>query len=193
MRVLPKDVQDAINRQLPNLVKREFDSVFDQKFKQIKNEMIQEFLTHPVTLEIKSGPSGFNISGTLGGVSNLFAFIGFPEGSDPINPILDILEKIEYKDNEQSKSGGWIYTVIMPKSADIFAQTPMPWAEGRSWARGIESGISGLGHLINRDSGSSRSGAALQVKNKIRGGKYKPTAYISRLINKYNKQFSKLR
>ena len=68
----------------------------------------------------------------------------------------------------------------------------MPWANGRSWAKGIESGISGLGYLLKTGTAASRSGAALQSKNKIRSGKYTPVPYISSFINKYKKQFSEL-
>jgi hypothetical protein len=192
MKTLPRDVQNAIDNQGPKFFKKGFDTEFNKRFQDLKNQMIQEFLTHPVTIEIKNGPKSSNISGTLGGVSNLFSFIGFPEDYDPIDPILKILERLEYRNQTQIKSG-WSYTVMMPKPQDIFAETPMPWAEGRSWAKGIESGISGLGFLIRKNSTASRSGAAVQGTNKVRGGKYKPVPYISRLINKYNKEFSKLK
>jgi hypothetical protein len=56
---------------------RRFEKEAKRKFKEIKAEMIKEFLSHPVTQEIMGGPTASNISGTLGGVTNLFAFIGF--------------------------------------------------------------------------------------------------------------------
>jgi hypothetical protein len=81
----------------------------------------------------------------------------------------------------------------MPTSEDIFTVTPMPWASGRSWAQGIEKGISGLGYLLRRRSSQSRSGEAIQSSVKIRTGKFKNTQYISALINKYSKRFSQLK
>jgi len=53
--------------------------------------MISEFLNHPITVEIKTGPYAENISGTLNGYGNLFSFIGFSDGDDPINPIEGLL------------------------------------------------------------------------------------------------------
>lgn len=48
-----------------------------------KSQMLDSFDTHPVTREIKAGPSGGNknISGTLNGYGNLYSFIGFVGGA----------------------------------------------------------------------------------------------------------------
>jgi hypothetical protein len=63
----------------------------------------------------------------------------------------------------------------------------MPWQEGRSWAEGIERGISGLGNYINKSSSSSRSSQGVQVKNRIRGGQFRNTKYLSSIINNFKK------
>ena len=191
---LPTDVQRAINQQAPKLLKKDFNKDFKKKFEEIKEEMINEFLNHPVTIEINAGPSSANISGTLGGVSNLFAFIGFNIGDKPTKPILDILQNIKYRDAGDSKAGAGIdFIVDIPTPEDIFAVTPMPWATGRSWAKGIESGISGLGYLLNKRGKSSRSGVAIQAENKVRGSRFRNTAYISSFLKKYEKKFKNLK
>tara|TARA_Y100000004_G_scaffold192836_1_gene254111 strand:- start:828 stop:1415 length:588 start_codon:yes stop_codon:yes gene_type:complete len=195
MAKLPLDVQQALQRQAPRLLKNNFKKEVDKKFKKIKNEMIKEFLQLPVTQELLQGPDGSNISGTLGGVTNLFAFIGFDKGDQPIAPILQLLENtsIEYsKELRQIKNIGISYNVNLPTSEQIFAITPMPWAVGRSWAKGIETGISGLGYLLRKNS-RGRSGAAIQSRVKVRGGRFKNTAYISAFINKYKKKFRDLK
>lgn len=192
---LPLDVQQALQRQAPRQLKNKFKKEVDKKFKRIKNEMIKEFLQLPVTQELLQGPDGSNISGTLGGVTNLFAFIGFDKGDQPIAPILQLLENtsIEYsKELRQIKNIGISYNVNLPTSEQIFAITPMPWAVGRSWAKGIETGISGLGYLLRKNS-RGRSGAAIQSRVKVRGGRFKNTAYISAFINKYKKKFRELK
>jgi len=192
---LPLDVQQALQRQAPRQLKNKFKKEVDKKFKTIKNEMIKEFLQLPVTQELLQGPDGSNISGTLGGVTNLFAFIGFDKGDQPIAPILQLLENtsIEYsKELRQIKNIGISYNVNLPTSEQIFAITPMPWAVGRSWAKGIETGISGLGYLLRKNS-RGRSGAAIQSRVKVRGGRFKNTAYISAFINKYKKKFKELK
>ena len=74
---LPLDVRQALERQAPKELRRSFEKDFKKKFKDIKDEMIKEFMSDPVTVEILDGPSATNISGTLGGISNLFCIYRF--------------------------------------------------------------------------------------------------------------------
>jgi len=193
MAKLPLDVQQALQRQAPKELRRNFEKEIKDKFKKIKNELIKEFLSDPVTIEILQGSGGTNISGTLGGVSNLFAFIGFSSGEQPISPILQSLENIQITYNKEIRKRGIgvEFDVSIPTAQDIFAITPLPWASGRSWAEGIERGLSGLGYLLRKDGG--RSGAAVQSRvNKIRSGRFQNRPYISALIKKYTKRFEDL-
>ncbi len=193
MAKLPLDVQQALQRQAPKELRRDFEKETKDKFKKIKNELIKEFLSDPVTIEILQGARGSNISGTLGGVSNLFAFIGFDSGEQPISPILQSLENIQITYNKEIRKRGIgvEFDVSMPTAQDIFAITPLPWASGRSWAEGIERGLSGLGYLLRKDGG--RSGAAVQSRvNKVRSGRFQNRPYISALIKKYTKRFEDL-
>jgi hypothetical protein len=192
MAILPPDVQEALNKQVGKALRRDFEKEATVQFKKIKAELINEFLNHPITKEIKEGPSASNTSNTLGGVSNLFAFIGFEEGDDPIDPIVKIFESIDISFGGEIPMGAK-FNISMPTALDIFVITPMPWASGRSWAQGIEKGISGLGYLLRRNSSASRSGEAVQSSVKIRSGKFKNTPYISELIKKYSKKFSQLK
>jgi hypothetical protein len=72
----------------------------------------------------------------------------------------------------------------------------MPWAEGRSWAKGIETGISGVGwYLYNQKKNypQSRSGPAIQVKSKSSSKvRFKNVKYISDILSRYEKKFSQL-
>jgi len=191
---LPLDVKNALLRQVPKLKRKDIEAQAREKFKKIKGEMIQEFLDNPITQEIIAGPSGVNISGTLGGVSNLFAFIGFNEGEDPIAPILILLENVNMQYNREIRRGkpGVMFKVNLPRPEEIFAITPLPWATGRSWAEGIERGLSGLGYLLRKNKG--RSGAAVQSRvRKVRGGKFRNTPYISSLLKKYKQRFKDLK
>jgi hypothetical protein len=194
MALLPSDVQNALKRQAPKALRRDLEKEAKRKFKRIKAEMIKEFLSHPVTQEIMEGPSAPNISGTLGGVSNLFAFIGFDAGNQPVAPILERLEAVDiiYNKEYKEKGIGVSFNVFLPTAEDIFAITPLPWATGRSWAEGIERGISGLGYLVKKSGG--RSGAAVQSRvNKVRGGRFQNTPYISSFIKRYKKRFEELK
>ena len=76
---------------------KEVNRIIEKEFNKIKNQYLQEFLNHPITQEIKGGIDATNTSGTLAGITNLYSFIGFDEGSDPIKPIEDLLEKSNYR------------------------------------------------------------------------------------------------
>ena len=80
----------------------------------------------------------------------------------------------------------------IPSAADIFTITPMPWASGRSWAKGIESGISGLGYYLKIQK-NSRSGIGVQSQKQVRSGaRFKNTQYISDLINRFSNKLKDL-
>jgi len=194
MAKLPIDVQNALKRQAPKALRRDFEKDINKKFKDLKNEMIKEFLTDPVNIELLEGAGASNISGTLGGVSNLFAFIGFNSGEQPVSPILQLLEgtQIIYKQEIRQRGIGVEFEVSLPTAEDIFMVTPLPWASGRSWAEGIERGLSGLGYLLRKSDG--RSGAAIQSRvKKVRSGRFQNRPYISSLIKRYRKRFENLK
>ena len=195
MDYLPPDLAASLNRQAADIVRRAYESTLQSKFDKIKSQMIEEFENHPVTVEIKEGPSAKNTSGTLNGYGNLFSYIGFEDGDDPISPVTELLEKTTIQFSRLSNDGP-IWNVFMPAKQDVWDVTPMPWAAGRSWAKGVESGISGLGYYLytqRRNLENSRSGTAVQVDSNIRPGlRFSNVKYISELLKKYEKKFSEL-
>ena len=92
-----------------------------------------------------------------------------------------------------SRKGNTTVNIEVPTLQEAFAITPMPWASGRSWARGIEVGISGLGQYLAIEAASSRSGEGIQTKNAIRGARFTRTSYLSGLFRKYNDSIKKLK
>ena len=90
----------------------------------------------------------------------------------------------------------------MPTPEDVWEVTPMPWADGRSWAKGIESGISGLNFYLSIQKAGiraskafedSRSGTAIQSRKIISpSARFNPTQYISTLLKKYKTKFSSI-
>lgn len=158
------------------------------EIRQMKKDMILDFMNHPITKEILAGPNSYNSSGTLGGYGNLFSFIGFEENSQPIDPIVKLLNDSNY-DITLGGQGAFQIRFEMPSAEDIFKVTPLPWAPGISWAQRIEVGLSGLGEYMNKSSDYSRSGEGLQSGKKQRGGSFRNVPYISSFINKWNKKF----
>ena len=184
----------SLKKQAPKIARVQVQKQAKAVFQKIKNRMISEFLNHPITIEIKNGVSSENISGTLGGATNLYSFIGFDSGSeDPTKAIEDILQQTAF---EFARAGNnrIEFSIYIPEPQDVFAVTPMPWASGRSWAKGIETGISGLGYYLRVERDNSRSGLGVQSPRKVRkkGAKFQNTQYIFAILKKYKKEFENL-
>ena len=190
---LKKELSTFVVKETIKQNRAKFQAQVMKAFEKIKREMILEFMNHPVTREILGGPHAFNESGTLNGYGNLFSFIGFDQGYDPIKPILNLLHasKIQYSKTAES---GIMFTIFIPAKQKIFDATPLKWASGRSWSEAIERGLSGLGYYLNRDYiDNSHSGTGIQTKSLLRKrDKYKPVKYISALMNEYTKRFQNI-
>jgi len=177
---------------IKNSLKLNTGELLSKKIERLKDEMIRDFLNLPVTKEIMAGPTSSNISGTLGGYGNLFSFIGFQKGANPIDPIINLLNQTTYNISRVSPRGQIKLTIVMPSSNDIFNATPVPWAPGLSWAQRIETGMSGLGNYLNKSSSSSRSGSGVQSGKKARSGRFLNTKYITHFLKKWQRIFLKI-
>jgi hypothetical protein len=182
MAKIPRQVVNFVNKKANDMLKKSIEVAVTERVLKIRTQIVNDFMNHPVTEEIMNGANASNSSGTLGGYGNLFSFIGFEASYDPISPIIDELNKISI--NFVDSNNSTVAIIAIPSSQDIFNASPMPWAAGRSWAKGIESGISGLGFYIQRY-GIGRSEAGIQTKTKIQTSKFKNTKYISALLFKY--------
>lgn len=189
---LDRNITTSLISQSPKIARVQVQKQGKAAFQKIKNKMIVEFLNHPVTRELKEGIDASNISGTLGGATNLFSFIGFNSDSDPTKDIENVLQTARFE-SAKARLKTIELSIYIPDAKDVFNATPMPWAPGRSWAKGIESGISGLGYYLKVVRDNSRSGLGIQSSKKVRGGaKFKNTQYISALLKKYRKEFENL-
>lgn len=193
MNKLELEIKKELDKQLAREARIATKKELEKSFMAIKKEMIDEFIGHPITRELKAGEDADNISGTLGGITNLYSFIGFEAGYDPIAPILELLEQTNFRFISLKNPRGLDFAVDLVTARDIFDKTPMPFMNGRSWAKGIENGISGLNYYLKKKSPSSRSGLGIQTEQPVRKGvKFKNTKYISEIITKYTRKFRKL-
>jgi hypothetical protein len=195
-RELRKKMQTAALK----VIKQKSGKDIEKTAQKIKEQLIAEFLAHPVTKELLEKNTAQNYSQTLVGYGNLYSFIGFDYPEDPIAPIIDLLNAIKI-DLRLNGNNLFLY-VKMPTPEDVWVVTPMPWADGRSWAKGIESGISGLNFYLSvqkagvkalRAFEDSRSGTAIQSSKRVSpSARFNPTQYISTLLKKYKTKFSSL-
>jgi len=158
-------------------------------------KLLNDFNNNEVTKEIEGGPSASNLSNTLGGYGNLFTFIGFQSGNDPISPIRSLLARsikiktIRKKRNVLALS----LTFSVPTLDEIKAVAPSPWST-ESWVEAVERGMSGLGqYLYDGGRGSfgskSRSKSAIQIDYDIadRPGSSGSIDYISGILQRMTK------
>ena len=164
----------------------------------VKKEAIREFDEHPVTKEISEGPSAANMSGTLSNGGNLFSYIGFYEGDDPTRIVRSYLnDKIKvFRQSRFLKfqtSGYYNFRVNQPIVSEIENLTPLPWERGVSWTRGIERGISGLGHYLHGRFSDSRSGAGIQSKYEVRPAIFRTKRYLTTIVTNFYKNIKNRR
>ena len=183
----------TISRQAELKVKKRIVAKIQKDVARAKTLMLAEFESHPVTKEIRGGPDAHNISGTLGGIGNLFSFIGFHDSDRPIAPVASILES-STRLNSVKKVGNdglaFIVTIDLPSKEEITQASPIPWATARSWVIGIEQGLSGFGQFLVKP-GKGRSTGGLQVEGVIRSGGFKNRKYISAILQHLNSNLIK--
>ena len=192
MDTFEREVLRAINTN--KLYQEEVEALVEQAFEEKKQAMVEEFLSHPVTQEL-SDENSPNSSSTLGGYGNLFGFIGFSKGYDPIGPVEEKLKELVklvsvYFDASNSSVRIKYNTPELEDFSEV-AQY-QGWREGGNWLKGIERGISGLqsfrSTLGEREAG--RSGVGIQMKGKSKsssGGlnKFQNKKYMSSIINNF--------
>jgi hypothetical protein len=154
-----------------------------------KNNLQKEFNDHPVTKEIQAGPDTLNSSGTLGGIGNLFSFIGFNRESNPVQPVRELISQITLgKFLKASDSGIFTFAVKIPAKSEFEAVTKMPWEAGRSWLYDVERSISGLGQYLYGKYNKSRSGSGAQSEKSVRSTGFKPVPYFSSMLENFVKR-----
>jgi hypothetical protein len=184
-----------------NQVRNEVASSYEQALKKegiiFAQEILQENLdkyineieNHPVSQEIANGPDGENISYTLDGKENLFAFIGFDAGDKPIEDLKNLIKENTFLDKRStfnSKTFELKFNIFTPSFEEIKSVTPLPFENGKSWVKGIEDGISGFGYYVyGLLFPRSRSKRGIQSKNKVRNGTFKTVKYMSEMYSNF--------
>lgn len=162
-------------------------------FAQLKAEMISEFRQLPVVEAIEYGP-GFgsnDFAGILGGKGDLFSFLGFKRRQKPINALIALLRKMNIR---RTVYLSWVVEDF-PTIDKIEEATKdqLEWADGYSWATGLEDGIPGLGKYVNAPFasmgiGESRSHYGLQ-KEQGSNRATQPIKWITPFINQWFEKF----
>ena len=86
-------------------LEKEAKIIANQILEEKKKEYISEILNHPISRELNDGPSASNISNTLDGKGNLYSFIGFDAGDQPVQDVVDAIDKNTRIQSKNSKDG----------------------------------------------------------------------------------------
>ena len=187
--VVPAGAIDIVYKQTGKFLRKDVESRLIKEFEILKQEMLAEFNNHPVTQELERGvdadPSAFVSKGSL------FGFIGFNKNDEPVRTVRNMLES-SYIAFIRVKNAIVDFKIYYPSKEELFDATPLPYATGRSWLKGIETGLSGLGRYLNVESDASRSGGGIQSQSKIRSVRFKNTKYISEILNNFLLKVNKL-
>lgn len=165
------------------LVEQRIRRSFDKE----RQQLLKSFESHEITKEIDGGPSASNSSNTLGGYGNLFTFIGFESGSDPISPLRSLLAKSIQIRTIRKKSNILAFTLSfsVPTIEQIKAIAPMPWSTD-NWVDAVERGLSGLGqYLYTKNHKKGRSGSAVQIDGELSGQQMNsnPAEYMTKILD----------
>ena len=186
-----KQVKEEVASSYEGALKKEAIIFAQEILKENLDQYIIEIQDHPVSKELNDGPDAENISSTLNGKENLFAFIGFDSEDKPIEDLTDLIKQNTFLDKKSTfdkRNFELKFNVFTPSIEEIKNQTPLPFERGRSWVKGIEDGISGFGYYVyGLLFPTSRSGRGIQSKNKVRVTAYKPVKYMTELYNNFIK------
>ena len=187
--VIPRGAINLIAEQSGKFIKPDVQPRLLKEFKKIKEEMLSEFDDHPVTEELRQKTNASSSAFVSRG--SLFGFIGFDRSDEPTRIVREMLNSSELK-FIRIKKEIVDFKVFYPSREELFEATPLPWASGRSWLKGIESGLSGLGLYLNIESDQSRSGGGIQSESDVRSGRFRNTKYISGILNNFIEKINKL-
>jgi hypothetical protein len=208
-------VSDALE---DSKTRQEIQQIVIDEFEKQKSQMIQALLADEISQEIMNPDKG-NISGTLGGYGDLFGFIGFFEGSDPIGGIVDVfrsqtkLKNIDilriynrdargrFTSGKQTRNVKITFSVPDLNDFDTTSAEVLRDEVSRNWVKGVEKGLSGFNRYANY-MGKGQSGRGIQVRGPIKNPResanrptissFRPRSYVTPLIRGFIKTISGL-
>jgi len=165
------------------VARKRVNTIAENRFNAAKIEMINDFEQNEITQEIKNE-------------GELFGFIGFDQGTDPTAPLQDVLEKetvfVSSKLGEASTNKVQYKFSLRIPTESIKKATPLPFEKGKSWAEGIEKGISGFGNFLRgifKSPDPSHSGKGLQAQNQVRNEEFQRRDYLSKIFRDFVSKF----
>lgn len=181
----------TILKQSKEFLLEKLNDTAKEKFERAKGHLLYNLENHPISKEISAGQS-ISSSRFLNGPGNLFSFLGFNEGTNPIEDLIDLLDQIIVFTpstkilDRKNFSFSAVSRTFIPVESDLQVLS-LPWEPGISWVFSIEKGVSNLGFYLFVKSAASRSGKGIQADHPTRSTSFTPTPYLSPLLEKFKR------
>lgn len=202
-RVLMKE----LHKQEHKAIRPHMQRILRKHYQDAKDKMIADIAAHPVSMELQSEGATGNISGTLpAGKGNLFGFLSFPQGFDPIAKLINDVDRYTSisrirKMPNRYKNLTYRAEVRHLTQESLYYLTPLRWSgeisSGMSWIQAVEKGLDNFPSYIYWKF-AGQSGQGLQAKKKgssepqiLRSGQHAPIEYITQILNAFDRNISK--
>lgn len=170
------------------------DDRIKRLFLKEKQDFLNQVESHPISKEIKDQIYG--TSSLLSDGGSLYAFIGFRSPREPISELIDFLnEKIQYVGFVGATTSPLrlVYQVKFPDEVDFSKDSRLAgdgWEIGNPWPLAIENGIPGYQYFLELNAGRSEGG--IQIKNQKRSADFRPSPYITPMLNDFKQRLKKI-
>lgn len=168
-----------------------------QQVETAKTQLLQEFDTNPVTVELLQGPEQPYSEVLPNGYGNLFSFLGFSVGRKPTEPVRELLEKIYLIQKPAVDRKSFTFKIRLPSKEDLNDVSPMEWESGRSWIDAVTYGLGTFSHyMFSLTQGrfqNSKSNTAIQVGPDLRATSVYLTSqrYVIGMLGDFKRKFKK--
>lgn len=151
------------------ITKKKTDQIGRDAARFAKEHLKYQVISHPISQEIAAGPNATTTFSALQGWGNLYGFLGFEQGQDPIGDILDEIESSVGYTVKRVGKGKYVAEVYAPSEDQFDGVAELPWLGGSNWVKLIARGaIPGLPNFLPNDGG--RSGGGIQANGRVRTG-----------------------
>lgn len=154
-----------------------------------QEDLLQAFDNHPANIELKNGVT--RSSQFISGLGDLYSFIGFDAGDDPVGKLRSVFAKpMKAGVKKYFPNGDIQFEILYPNPEAIMAASKMPWAEGLSWAEGLEEGIPGIASYISV-TGVGRSDGGVQISAET-AKSFKTSPYLTFFYQTFAKSLNSI-
>jgi hypothetical protein len=166
---LRREMENGMNRSLS----AQAHKIIEKEFLQAKKSLIRSFEKSPPSLALSNQVEDRLEEDQFVEKGNLYTFMGFEDGRDPVEEVSDILQEAEIEHlslGSINRNGVYVITgkVVVPTLAYINEQSQLDWIT-RGWVDSLTHGLRGLPNFLFGDFSEyekSRSQGGLEAKTK---------------------------